>query len=117
MKKFAMSIDHPSLAGAKHGFDECLKRGVHRAISTGSNEGTVTLTVRFEIVETLNEKTGEMFKVPIMKFKAGYSVPMKEGCDGTVTDLCRIIEGPGNEYLLVNNQVSMDEILQEQEDG
>ena len=115
MKKFEMSIDHPTLAGTKLGFDACLKRGIRRAIATGANEGTVQLTVRFEIEERMDRETGETYKVPFMKFKARYSVPQKEGCDGEMTEICRIVEGPGNEYLLVNNQVSMEEILQNQE--
>lgn len=112
-----MSLDHPTLAGAKHGFDVCLKRGIYRAIATGANEGSVTLTVKFEIAKSVDRETGEAYKVPFMKFKAQYSVPQKEGCDGEMPADCRIIEGPGNEYLLVNNQVSMEEILDSQEDN
>ena len=51
----------------------------------------------------------------MLKYKAGYSVPMKESMDATIAESSRIV--PADEgYMLVNGQVSMDELLAEEKD-
>lgn len=120
MKKFELSIDHPVLKHAKIGFDACVKHAVAKAISTKSMEGTVSLKISFEIEETINNETGELQKIPKIKFKSQYSVPIKEGAEGTVTDKCSIMADQANgQWMLVSNQVCIDELLDgdEEEDG
>ena len=52
--------------------------------------------------------------MPVIKYKAGFSVPMKESMDGTVTDpKNRIIQNNEGEFALINGQISMDELLEE----
>ena len=79
MEKFELSIDHPMLAVAKRGLDACLKAMVAKAISTRSMEGTATLKIGIEIFEGTDKETGELYRAPEIKFKAGYSVPLKAG--------------------------------------
>ena len=116
MKKqqFELSIDHAVLLGAKQGFDVCLKRAIAKAIATGSNEGSTTMKVSFVIFEGVDEDTGEMYKTPIIKYRCGYSVPMKEGVEGTVAESCRVMKGK-DEWLLVNGQIMMEELMAEDE--
>lgn len=113
-KQFEISIDHSMMAGAKAAFDACMKAAIDKAISTKSNEGTAALKISFDIVDTLDKETGEWKKMTIMKYKAGFSVPMKESVDAKIPGVnCLVPDKKG--YLLVNNQINMDELLQEDE--
>lgn len=116
MKKqqFDISIDHAMLIGAKAAFDACLRKAVRKAISTGSDEGSATLKISFEIFSVLDSETGEYRRSPVLKFKAGYSVPMKESMDATIAESSRLVENRDG-WMLVNGQVSMDELLAEDE--
>ena len=111
MKNVELSIDNPMLKMAKDGFNACLKAMVVKAISTGSMEGTASLKISFEIMDVIEDKTGEVGKRPEIKFKAGYSVPIKNGCDGTIHEESRIIPNPEGGYNLISGQISMDELL------
>lgn len=110
-KRFELTIDHPMLKGAKASFDTCLKLAMARAIGTGSMEGSATVKVSFEIGHALDQKTGETMMVPTLKYKAGYSVPMKESFDNEICESSQLIRGPEDEILLVNDQVCMEELL------
>ena len=112
MKKqqFEISIDHAMMIGAKAAFDTCLRAAVGKAISTGSDEGSATLRISFEIVSAMDSDTGEFKRIPVFKYKAGYSVPMKESMDATIAESSRLVQAQG-EWKLVNGQVSMDELL------
>ena len=112
-KRFELSTDHPVLKHAKIGFDACMKHAIARAISTGSMEGSVSLKISFEIEEAINQETGELQKIPKIKFKSQYSVPIKEGAEGTVTDKCSIMaDRDGGQWLLVSDQISIDELIE-----
>ena len=82
MKGLQLSIDHPALTAAKVCFDNCLNAMLEKAINTRSNEGTATLKINMDVMEVLNEKTKEWEKRPIIKFKVGWSVPIKESAEG-----------------------------------
>ena len=112
MEKFELCIDHPMLQRAKEGFNACLKTMVSRAISTGSMEGTANLKISFEINEAIDEETGESYRTPLIDYKAGYSVPIKNGCDGKIIEHSRILQNGKGGYILVNGQISMDELMQ-----
>ena len=118
MKKqqFEISIDHAMMIGAKAAFDTCLGAAIRKAIVTGSDEGSATLKVSFEIFSTIDESTGELRRMPVLKYKAGYSVPMKESMDATIPESSRLIESQNGGFLLVNGQISMDELMAEDED-
>lgn len=115
MKKqqFEISIDNAMMIGAKAAFDTCLRAAVEKAISTGSDEGSATLKVSFEIFSSMDSETGEWRRRPIFKYKAGYSVPMKDSMGATIDENSRLIPGAGSGWMLVNGQVSMDEIMAE----
>ena len=113
-KQFEIGIDHPMLKAAKSSFDTCLRAAVTKAIATGMDEGSSTLKISFQILNALDNDTGEYKRIPEMKFKAAYSVPMKESVEATIGDkaeLHRTEEG----YMLITGQVSMDELLEEEE--
>ena len=116
MKKqqFDISIDHAMMIPAKSVFDTSLQMAVKKAIRTGSDEGNATLRISFEIVTAIDNETGELKRMPVFKYKAGYSVPMKESMDATIAMSSRLIEKDG-EWKLVNGQVSMDELMAEDE--
>lgn len=116
MKKqqFDISIDHPMMGGAKAAFDTCLKRAIAKAISTGSNEGSATLKISFEIFDAVDQISGEMKTTPVFKFKTGFSVPIKESIDATIAESSVLVPG-SNGYMLVNGQISMDELMDENE--
>ena len=113
MKKqqFDISIDHEILKGAKTAFDTCMKAAIRKAISTGSNEGSATLRISFDIYDATDQDTGMIYKTPQIAYKAGYSVPMKESMDAKVIESSRLVVGNG-EWQLVNGQISMDEIME-----
>jgi len=113
MKKqqFEISIDHSMMIGAKAAFDTCLRAAIAKAISTGSDEGSATLKVSFEIFSSMDSKTGEYSRTPVMKYKAGYTVPMKESMDATIAESSRLMPGDESGWLLVNGQVSMAELM------
>ena len=112
-QQFEIGIDHGMMIGAKAAFDTCLRQAVKKAIETRSDEGSATLKIGFEILTAIDNETGEMRRMPVFKWKAGYSVPMKESMDATIGESSRIV--PAEEgYLLVNGQVSMDELLAEE---
>ena len=114
-QQFEISIDHAMMIGAKAAFDTCLRMAVAKAIGTGSDEGSATLRISFDIMTAMDNETGEVKRQPVFKYKAGYSVPMKESMDATIAENSRIVPG-GDGYLLVNGQVSMDELLAEDEE-
>lgn len=119
MKKqqFEISIDHAMMIGAKAAFDTCLRAAIAKAISTGSDEGSATLKVSFEIFSTMDSETGEYRRTPVLKYKAGYTVPMKESMDATIAESSRLMPSDESGWLLVNGQVSMDELLAEDEEA
>ena len=108
---FELSIDNPVLMSAKASMDTCLRAMVSRAISTGSMEGTATLKISMEIEDGLIEETGEWVKEPVIKFKAGWSVPIKENEEGKLPAGHHLIRNPKGEWCLINNQVSIDELM------
>ena len=116
-KQFELRIDHPMLIGAKAAFDTCLQAAIDKAISTGSDEGSATLKISFEIFSTTDMETGEFKRSPILKYKAGYSVPMKESLEATIAEKSRLVETDGNGFLLINGQISMDELMAEDSEG
>ena len=117
MKKqqFEISIDHAMMIGAKAAFDTCLRQAVARAIGTGSDEGSATLRISFEIVTAIDDETAEVKRLPIFKYKAGYSVPMKDSMEATIAESSRLQESKDG-WKLVNGQVSMDELLAEDDE-
>lgn len=117
MNKFELSIDHPMLKAAKAGFDACLKAMVAKAIHTGSMEGTAKLAIGFEIREEVDENSGLIKDKPEIKFKAGYSVPIKYGCDGKITEDSQLLKRDKGGYILLNGQISIDELLDETDEA
>jgi hypothetical protein len=117
MKKqqFEISIDHAMLIGAKSAFDTCLRAAVAKAIGTGSDEGSATLKISFEVLTAVDSETGELRRMPVFKYKAGYTVPMKESMDATIGESSRLVHSDDIGWMLVNGQVSMDELLAEDE--
>ena len=114
-RRFDIGIDHKMLEGAKGAFDTCLQIAVKKAIATGSNEGSATLRVSFEILNGADLNTGETYLMPAIKYKAGFTVPIKDGVDGKVMEQSRLILKENGQYSLVNEQVSMEEIMEEDE--
>ena len=113
-QQFEISIDHAMMIGAKAGFDTCLRMAVAKAIETGSDEGSATLRISFDIMTAVDSESGELKRMPVFKYKDGYSVPMKESMDATIAESSRLMEGKDG-WKLVNGQVSMDELLEEDE--
>ena len=114
-KQFEIGMDHPALAGAKRGMGVCLKAAIKKALETGSMEGTATLKISFEIFKTTDNETGEIKTKPVIKSKFGYSVPMKQNAELTCTESCRIIQNKDGEYMLVTEQIGIDELLEDEE--
>ena len=114
-ERFEISIDHAMMIGAKAAFDTCLRAAISKAISTGSDEGSATLRISFEVLTAMDQETGEIRRMPEFKYKAGYSVPMKESMDATIAEISRLVHDDEIGYMLVNGQVSMDELLAEEE--
>lgn len=117
MKRFDLSIDHKMLAPAKAALDACLKAMVVKAIHTRSMEGTATLKIAFDIHEEVDEDSGIIRDRPEIKFKAGYTVPIKDGCDGKIAEESRIVPNNRGGFSLVNDQISMDELMDDDTDG
>lgn len=115
-KNFELSLDHPMLAAAKIEFEGALKRMVSKAVSTRSMEGTATLKISMEIVEVENNETKEWEKRPVIKFKAGWSVPIKENTEGKMPMGSQLVVNPAGEWCLISNQISMDELMDLDED-
>ena len=116
-KQFELSIDHAMLKTAKLALDNCLNLMISKAITTGSMEGKASLTISVEIVEAADNLTGEIQRIPEIKFKAGYSVPIKQSVDGKIVEQSSLLPKPEGGWALINGQVSMEELLSEQEDG
>lgn len=112
-----LRIDNPVLACAKASLDYCLQEMMKKAVSTGSMEGKTTLTINVELEEWKDKDTGEIFLKPEIKYKATSSVPMKSDMDGKVMGLKRMQRNRDGDWLLVDNQVTMDDIMEEGEDG
>ena len=112
---FEISIDHAMMIGAKAAYDTCLRAAVAKAISTGSDEGSATLKIGFEIFSSLDTETGEYRRTPVFKYKAGYTVPMKESLDATIAESSRLYPDDDVGFILVNGQISMDELMAEEE--
>ena len=112
-QQFEISIDHTMMTGAKVAFDTCLRRAIAKAIGTGSDEGSASLKISFEILTSVDSESGETRRIPLLKYKAAYSVPMKESVDATIAESSRLIQGEDGGLLLINGQVSMDELLAE----
>lgn len=110
-KRFELSLDHPVLAQAKLGMNRCLNYMVTKAVDTGSMEGTATLKISMEIEEDTVEETGEIVRDPVIKFKAGWSVPIKENEEGKLPRGGKLVRNPDGEWCLINNQVTIDEVI------
>ena len=112
-KRFELSMDHPSLVGAKIALDKCLMAMVNKAVETRSMEGTATLKINMEILDVLNDETNEWEKKPSIKFKVGWSVPIKANAEGKLMDICdgQLVRNPDGKWCLINNQVSIDELI------
>ena len=108
---FELSIDNPVLMSAKASLDSCLKMMVGKAVSTGSFEGSVTLKISMEIEEKLLDQTGEWVREPVIKFKAGWSVPIKENEEGKLPAGHQLVRNPEGEWCLISNQVSIEELM------
>ncbi len=109
---FELSIDNKILEGAKFGLDACLKAMVNKAISNGSMEGKASLTISMEIEEGMVEQTGEIVKNPVIKYKAGWSVPIKESEEGKLPGSHQLVRNPDGEWCLINNQVTVEELME-----
>ena len=112
-KQFDISIDHAMMVGAKAAFDTCLRWAVAKAIRTGSDEGSATLRISFDVQQTVDKDTGEVMKCPVFKYKAGYSVPMKESLEATIAESSKLVESPEG-WKLINGQISMEELMAEE---
>lgn len=110
-ERFELRMDHPSLVGAKVAMDNCLKAMVSKAVETRSMEGKASLTISMEIEDGMIEETGEIVKQPVIKFKAGWSVPIKESEEGKLPAGHQLVRNPDGEWCLINNQVSMEELM------
>lgn len=115
-KSLELSLDHPMLAAAKIEFEGALKRMVSKAVSTRSMEGTATLKISMDIMEVENNETKEWEKRPVIKFKAGWSVPIKENTEGKMPMNSQLVVNPAGEWCLISNQISMDELMDLDED-
>ena len=115
-KQIEIGIDHAMMIGAKSAFDTCLRQAFAKAIATGSDEGSATLKISFEIFTGMNEETGDYKRTPVMKYKATYSVPMKESIDATIAEPSRLMQGQDGGLILVNGQISMEELLDGEEE-
>ena len=113
MEKFTLRIDHPMLQAAKTAMDACLNALVCKAIATGSMEGTAKLNISFSIADTLDEDTGEIIRMPEIEFKAGYSVPLKGGTGGKIIEKSRLQRKTDGGWMLINGQITMDELMEE----
>lgn len=111
-KRIDLGLDNPVMTAAKQAMNAIIKLAVARAIGTGSMEGTATLTVRFELEDAIDQKTGEAFIIPKIDYKSRYAVPLKDSIDGKIMDPCRIIQSGGG-FCMISNQISMDEIMEE----
>ena len=112
-KQFDISIDHAMMAGAKAAFDTCLRAAVTKAIGTGSDEGSATLKISFEIMTAMNQESGELQRMPLFKYKAGFNVPMKESMDATIAENSKLVESAEG-WKLINGQISMEELMAEE---
>ena len=111
-KQFEIGIDHELFRGAKAAFNTCMRAAVAKAISTGSYEGSATLKINFEIYKTLDQETGEYKEMPEMKYKASYSVPMKESAEATIVEKSQL-QRTEDGYALISGQISMNELMAE----
>ncbi len=112
-KRFELSLDHPALAGVKIDFEDCLKKMVTKAIGIGSMEGTVALKIHVEILEATSEETAEVQMMPVIKYKVSWSVPIKDGTEGKIPGGGQLVRSPDGEWCLINNQISMEDLLEE----
>ena len=108
---FELSIDNPVRMSAKASLDTCLRAMVSKAVSTGSMEGKASLTISMEIEDGMIEETGEIVKQPVIKFKAGWSVPIKESEEGKLPAGHKLVRNPDGEWCLIKNQVTIDEVM------
>ena len=108
---FELSIDNPVLMSAKASLDSCLRKMVSKAVSTGRFEGSVTLKISMEIEEKLIEQTGEWVREPVIKFKAGWSVQIKENEEGKLPAGNQLVRNPDGEWCLISNQVRIEELM------
>ena len=114
-KRFELSLDHPALAGVKIDFEDCLKKLVSKAIGIGSMEGTASLKIHVEIMEAKSEETAEIQMIPVIKYKASWSVPIKDGTEGKIPGGGQLVRSPDGEWCLINNQISMEELMENEE--
>jgi len=114
MKNLRLSIDNPMLISAKAGLDVSLQSAVKKAIDTGSMEGCATLKINFELHKTINPDTGEIEMVPLIKSKFGYAVPMKYSGDINLTQKCRIVQKEDGDMMLMSDQMTIEELMEEE---
>lgn len=110
-----LRIDNPVLACAKASLDFCLQEMMKKAVKTGSMEGKTTLTISMELEEWKDQETGEIYMKPEIKYKATSSVPMKSDMDGKVMGLKRMRQNRDGDWLLTDNQVCIDDLMDGEE--
>lgn len=109
--KNLLTIDNPSMVPAKMALNFQLQEMVNKAVSTGSMEGTVTLKISMDIGEDIDKETGVIVKKPKIKYKATSSVPMKSDLDGKMMGNYSMARDVDGNWMLADNQISMDELM------
>lgn len=111
-KQFEIGIDHEMMNGAKQALNKCMQLAVAKAIDTGSDEGSATLRIGFQIMTSWDDNTGELKRMPVWDYRAGFSVPIKESVSATIQENSRLIDSADG-WQLINGQVSMNEVLED----
>ena len=71
------------------------------------------MKISFEIMTAMNQESGELQRMPLFKYKAGFNVPMKESMDATIAENSKLVESAEG-WKLINGQISMEELMAEE---
>lgn len=116
-----MKIDSDSFKEIRDTFDCVLQNLLEKMAESNSREGTLDLKLNINVAEneiTAGDRAGDVAKMPTIKYKCQYTVPVKDGIDGEAyTGMELVYDSIDQAYVLrpvsLDGQMSIGDYMRE----
>lgn len=119
-----MKIDSDSFKEIRDTFDCVLQNLLEKMAESNSREGTLDLKLNINVAEneiTAGDRAGDVAKMPTIKYKCQYTVPVKDGIDGEAyTGMELVYDSIDQAYVLrpvsLDGQMSIGDYMRERDE-
>lgn len=119
MTDYQIGINHPDFSHIRETMDKCLNTTLQKMISRHFTEGSVTIKIDIGIKDNpedpsveVDPETGEIMPVPTFGGKVTINIPQKASASLPAVFGHGLRYDDENErYLMINPQISMDELI------